>query len=112
MGSSQCVTTSTHPRGTFTHQIRCDNIDNPVGRLGGLRPLLDNYGISFTLNQTSDYLGNTRGGIKQGFVYDGLLDLELDIDLDKAIGWHGGEKSTSPVTVFKGEISPPRISAT
>mgnify|MGYP001198629586 FL=1 len=62
-----------------------------LGDWGGLRPLLDNYGISFTLNQTSDYLGNTRGGIKQGFVYDGLLDLELDIDLDKAIGWHGGK---------------------
>ena len=62
-----------------------------LGDWGGLRPLLDNYGISFTLNQTSDYLGNTRGGIKQGFVYDGLLDLELDINLDKAIGWHGGK---------------------
>ena len=62
-----------------------------LGDWGGLRPLLDNYGISFTLNQTSDYLGNTRGGIKQGFVYDGLLDLELDINLDKAIGWQGGK---------------------
>ena len=62
-----------------------------LGDWGGLRPLLDNYGISFTLNQTSDYLGNTRGGIKQGFVYDGLLDLELDINLDKAIDWQGGK---------------------
>ncbi len=62
-----------------------------LGDWEGLRPLLDNYGISFTLNQTSDYLGNTQGGIKQGFVYDGLLDLELDIDLNKAMGWQGGK---------------------
>lgn len=62
-----------------------------LGDWGGLRPLLDQYGITFTLNQTSDYLGNTHGGIKQGFVYDGLLDLEVDIDLNKAIGWRGGK---------------------
>jgi porin len=62
-----------------------------LGDWGGLRPLLDNYGISFTLNQTSDYVGNTRGGIRQGFVYDGLLDLEVDIDLSKRLGWKGGK---------------------
>ncbi|MGI9142450.1 MAG: carbohydrate porin [Fluviibacter sp.] len=61
------------------------------GDWGGLRPLLDSYGVNFTLNQTSDYLGNTSGGIKQGFVYDGLLDLELDIDLNKLMGWRGGK---------------------
>lgn len=62
-----------------------------LGDWGGLRPWLDQYGVSFTLNQTSDYVGNTRGGIRQGFVYDGLLDLELDIDLNKALGWQGGK---------------------
>ncbi|MFM8500892.1 MAG: hypothetical protein ACKOAC_02525, partial [Fluviibacter sp.] len=56
------------------------------GDWGGLRPLLDSYGVSFTLNQTSDYLGNTSGGIEQGFVYDGLLDLELDVDLNRLMG--------------------------
>ena len=62
-----------------------------LGDWGGLRSWLDQYGVSFTLNQTSDYIGNTRGGIRQGFVYDGLLDLELDIDLNKALGWQGGK---------------------
>ncbi len=62
-----------------------------LGDWGGLRSWLDQYGVSFTLNQTSDYIGNTQGGIKQGFVYDGLLDLEVDVDLNKAIGWKGGK---------------------
>ncbi len=62
-----------------------------LGDWGGLRSALDQYGIGFTLNQTSDYVGNTQGGIRQGFVYDGLLDLEIDIDLNKAIGWKGGK---------------------
>ncbi|MBU3658112.1 MAG: carbohydrate porin [Rhodocyclaceae bacterium] len=62
-----------------------------LGDWGGMRSWLNQYGVSFTLNQTSDYIGNTRGGIKQGFVYDGLLDLEIDVDLNKAIGWKGGK---------------------
>ena len=62
-----------------------------LGDWGGLRSALDQYGIGFTLNQTSDYVGNTHGGIQQGFVYDGLLDLEVDIDLNKAVGWKGGK---------------------
>ena len=61
-----------------------------LGDWGGLRPLLNNYGITFTVNQTSDYVGNTQGGVRQGFVYDGLLNLEVDFDLNKAIGWQGG----------------------
>lgn len=61
------------------------------GDWGGLRSTLDQNGIGFTLNQTSDYVGNTHGGIRQGFVYDGLLDLEVDIDLNKSIGWTGGK---------------------
>ena len=61
------------------------------GDWGGLRTWLDQYGVSFTLNQTSDYVGNTRGGIRQGFIYDGLLDLEVDVDLNKALGWVGGK---------------------
>lgn len=66
------------------------NKNTLLGDWGGLRPLLDNYGITFTLNQTSDYVGNTQGGVRQGFVYDGLLNLDVDVDLSKALGWRGG----------------------
>ena len=61
------------------------------GDWGGLRPLLDDYGITFSLHQTSDYVGNTQGGIRQGFVYNGLLNLEVDYDLNKALGWRGAK---------------------
>ncbi len=62
-----------------------------LGDWWGLRPLLDDYGIQFSLHQTSDYVGNTRGGIRQGFVYNGLLNLEVDHDLNKALGWRGAK---------------------
>lgn len=58
-----------------------------LGDWGGLRPLLDDAGINFSLHQTSDYVGNTRGGMRQGFVYNGLLNLEVDMDLNKNLGW-------------------------
>ena len=62
-----------------------------LGDWSGLRPLLDDYGIQFSLHQTSDYVGNTRGGVRQGSVYNGLLNLEIDYDLNKALGWHGAK---------------------
>ena len=62
-----------------------------LGDWGGLRPLLDDYGINFSLHQTSDYVGNTQGGMRQGFVYNGLLNLEVDYDLNKAVGWRGAK---------------------
>lgn len=80
-----------------------------LGDWGGLRPLLDDYGVSFTLNQTSDYLGNTQGGIRQGFIYDGLLDLELDVDLNKAIGWRGGKAHLTGYVIQGQDISTQNI---
>lgn len=76
-----------------------------LGNWGGLRPWLDQYGVSFTLNQTSDYVGNTQGGMRQGFVYDGLLDLEVDIDLNKAVGWHGGKIHLSAYGIQGQDLS-------
>jgi porin len=34
-------------------------------------------------------LGNPSGGIKQGSHYDGLLDVYMDVDFEKAAGWKG-----------------------
>ena len=76
-----------------------------LGDWGGLRPWLDQYGVSFSLNQTSDYVGNTQGGMRQGFVYDGLLDLEVDIDLNKALGWRGGKVHLSGYGIQGQDLS-------
>ena len=41
------------------------------------------------MTYTGDLQANTRGGIKQGAVYDSLLQPQLDIDFQKLIGWPG-----------------------
>lgn len=56
---------------------------------GGLRAALAERGITYAINYTGDVLGNPIGGFAQGTHYIGLLDLELAIDLEKAIGWKG-----------------------
>ena len=76
-----------------------------LGDWGGLRSWLNQYGVSFTLNQTSDYVGNTRGGFRQGFVYDGLLDLEVDVDLNQALGWQGGKLHISGYGIQGQDLS-------
>ncbi|MCB4769633.1 carbohydrate porin [Ancylobacter sp. Lp-2] len=61
-----------------------------TGDWGGARTALENKGVTITLTQTSDFLANPSGGIRQGSAYDGLFQPEIDIDLEKLIGWKGG----------------------
>jgi len=46
--------------------------------------------ISFPFSYTGEGFGNLSGGYKRGAVYDGLLSVGVQGDLDKLIGWQGG----------------------
>ena len=48
-----------------------------LGDIGGLRPFLNRFGISFNLQETSEVMGNVSGGIKLGTTYDGLTTMGL-----------------------------------
>ena len=56
---------------------------------GGIRSALGREGITFHVNYIGEVLGNPTGGVKQGTVYDGRLELPLEPDLEKTIGWRG-----------------------
>ncbi len=43
-----------------------------LGDIGGLRPWLGKYGVTFALTETSEVLANVRGGLARGADYDGL----------------------------------------
>ena len=54
------------------------------GNLGTLRPdLLENYGIVISPAYIGEVQGNPTGGVTQGATYDGLLNVPLDIDVDR-----------------------------
>ena len=61
-------------------------------RDGGLKALnerLDDWGVAFSAAYIGEALGNASGGIRRGTIYDGRLDLGVDVDLERAVGWRG-----------------------
>ncbi|WP_239988792.1 carbohydrate porin [Paramagnetospirillum kuznetsovii] len=64
--------------------------DTLTGNWGGLRDDLADNGLKFTATYTGETLGNVSGGLRRRAVAEGLLQLDIDADLEKAMGWKGG----------------------
>jgi porin len=61
--------------------------DRLTGDWGGFRKQLEDAGVSFGVNDTSETLSNPTGGIRQLTIYQGLLDVSLNLDLEKLAKW-------------------------
>lgn len=51
---------------------------------------LANKGLNFGATYIADNIGNVSGGVSRGAIHFGRLDLSVDADLDKLVGWTGG----------------------
>jgi porin len=60
------------------------------GDWGGLRSDLERRGMTFTFSYINDFLANVRGGIGTGAIGLGVFQPQLDLDLQKLVGWQGG----------------------
>jgi len=60
-----------------------------LGDMGGLRTALDASGIELGITYIGEVFGNVSGGIKRGAVYEGQVEVSLDVDLEKFVGWPG-----------------------
>jgi len=60
-----------------------------TGDWHGYRNWLRDHGVTFTMSQTSDVLGNVSGGLKRGAAYDGVFQLQGDFDMGRLTGWSG-----------------------
>jgi len=76
-----------------------------LGNMGGLRPFLAQYGVSFALQETSEVLGNLTGGFRQGFEYDGLTQMLLQLDTKRAFDWYGGTFNISALQIHGRSLS-------
>ena len=65
------------------------NQDSLLGNFWGERSRLADDGFTLRPIYSAETFGNPIGGLKHGAIYDGLLDLELDLDLKKMAGWDG-----------------------
>ena len=78
---------------------------NLLGDMGGLRPWLGNYGLTFNLQETSEYLNNLSGGVKRGGAYDGLTQFGIVVDTEKALGLPGGTFNVSALQIHGSNLS-------
>ncbi len=76
-----------------------------LGNMGGLRPLLSKYGFSLGLTETSEVLGNVTGGSRRGADYDGLTQMVLQMDTQRAFGLHGGTFNISGLQIHGRNLS-------
>ena len=56
---------------------------------GGIRSALARRGITFGVNYIGEVLGNPHGGVKQSTYYDGRLEIVVEAEMEKVIGWKG-----------------------
>ena len=76
-----------------------------LGDMWGLRTLLSKYGMSFALQETSEVLGNVTGGARRGFDYDGLTQMVLQLDTQRAFSWYGGTFNASALQIHGRNLS-------
>ena len=76
-----------------------------LGNMGGIRPFLSQYGISFALQETSEVFGNVTGGLNKGAEYDGLTQAVLQLDTKRAFDWYGGLFNVSALQIHGRNLS-------
>ena len=65
------------------------NFPGTFGDPDGMRSALAGRGVTYKVRYIGEASGNPVGGFAQGATYLGLLDLEVEADLEKALGWKG-----------------------
>jgi porin len=63
--------------------------DRLTGDWGGVRKQWEDAGIALGATDVSETLSNPTGGIRQLSIYQGLLDVSVNLDLDKLANWSG-----------------------
>ncbi|AJK50867.1 carbohydrate porin [Burkholderia plantarii] len=81
------------------------------GDLGGLRGALDKHGITFTLQETSEYLTNFSGGTRRIGAYDGMTQATLAVDTGKLFGLAGGTLNVSALQIHGTSLTSRALSA-
>jgi porin len=61
--------------------------DRLTGDWGGVRKQWEDAGVAFGATDVSETLSNPTGGIRQLTIYQGLLDVSLNLDLEKLAKW-------------------------
>jgi porin len=94
----------------FPTDLFASSRTNLLGDIGGLRPMLDKYGLTFGLQDSNEVFGNVSGGIKRGANYDGLTQMCLSLNTKRAFGWEGGIAYISALQIRGRDLSATNLS--
>jgi porin len=90
---------------TFTTGLFSSSRSTLLGDAGGLRSFIGAYGLTFSLTETSEILGNATGGVRRGAEYDGLTTGTLQLDTLHAFGFAGGLFNVSALQIHGRNLS-------
>ncbi len=66
---------------------------------------LANKGLNFGATYIADNIANASGGVARGAIHFGRLDLSVDADLDKLVGWSGGRFYANAFAIYGQGLS-------
>ncbi|MBR0956861.1 carbohydrate porin [Bradyrhizobium japonicum] len=66
---------------------------------------LADKGLNFGAIYIADNIANASGGVKRGTIHFGRLDLSVDADLDKLVGWTGGRFYANALVIYGRGLS-------
>jgi len=69
--------------------------DTLTGDWGGWRAALVDAGVTIAGTYTGEVLGNPTGGLRRRAVAEGLLEVDVDLDGERLVGWEGLTLHTS-----------------
>lgn len=78
---------------------------NLVGDPGGVRGALAARGVTLGLVETAEVLGNVSGGVRRGAVFEGVAQVSLVVDTEKAFGLPGGTFNVSAFQIHGRGLS-------
>ena len=91
--------------------------DKLTGDWGGARTALSQRGFDITINYIGETFGMLSGGFRQGADYEHRIELSIDTDLGKLMGWDGatmhgtfyqiGHANRLPGAEYVGSIADP-----
>ncbi len=76
-----------------------------TGEWGGARTALRDRGIEIGINYIGETLGILSGGLQRGTAYEGRLDVQIDTDLEKLVGWSGAKTQVRAFQIHKGRYN-------
>lgn len=62
-------------------------------------------GLNFGATYIADNIANASGGVKRGAIHFGRLDLSVDADLDRLVGWTGGRFYANAFVIYGQGLS-------